>query len=92
MIKMGIDNMLGDNTIIKGKLISDECYFVNGKVDIKYMEINSLYILKNGYLTGEIKANIIFNYGELEGEIIANEIYNKGEIKGNIHTKKITFL
>lgn len=82
-----MDTIVGPQTEMEGKIISNASVRVDGKFkgDIEAKE--SVIIGKTGYVDGNIKANKVIIIGEVVGNILCRgslEILSTGKFKGDL--------
>jgi cytoskeletal protein CcmA (bactofilin family) len=85
-------SFFGKTMRIEGEIISDEDLTIEGKVNGQLEVSKTLTIGRDGYVNGEISANVVRISGEAEGRICASaklEISSRGKYNGNIQADKI---
>jgi len=83
---------LGKTLKIKGEISSDEYLTVEGQVTGNINITKTLVIGKNGYVDGEITAEVVKIDGKAKGSITASEkleISSRGHFQGNIKSEKL---
>ena len=83
---------LGKTLKVKGEITSDEYLTVEGEVKGNINISRTLIIGKNGYVNGEITAEVVKIDGKAEGNITASkklEISANGHFLGNIKSEKL---
>lgn len=82
----------GKTMRIEGEITSNEDITIEGKVDGQLEVSKTLTIGRDGYVKGEISANVVHISGEAEGHIKASEkleISSQGKYNGDIQSDKI---
>lgn len=85
-------SFFGKTMRIEGEITSDEDITIEGKVNGQLEVSKTLTIGRDGYVNGEISANVVRISGEAEGHIKASEkleISSEGKYNGNIQSDKI---
>ncbi|NIM16239.1 MAG: hypothetical protein GTO45_29950 [Candidatus Aminicenantes bacterium] len=85
-------SFFGKTMRIEGEITSDEDITIEGKVSGQLEVSKTLTIGRDGYVNGEISANVVRISGEAEGHIKASEkleISSEGKYNGNIQSDKI---
>jgi cytoskeletal protein CcmA (bactofilin family) len=83
---------LGKTLKVKGEITSDEMLTVEGEVKGNINITKTLTIGKDGYVDGEISAEVVKIDGKAKGNITATqklEISSKGNFYGNIKSDKL---
>lgn len=83
---------LGKTLKIKGEISSDEYLTVEGQVTGNINVTKTLVIGKDGYVDGEITAEVVKIDGKAKGSITASEkleISSRGHFQGNIKSEKL---
>lgn len=83
---------LGKTLKIKGEISSDEYLTVEGQVTGNINITKTLVIGKDGYVDGEITAEVVKIDGKAKGSITASEkleISSRGHFHGNIKSEKL---
>jgi cytoskeletal protein CcmA (bactofilin family) len=85
-------SFFGKTMRIEGEITSNEDITIEGKVDGQLEVSKTLTIGRDGYVKGEISANVVHISGEAEGHIKASEkleISSQGKYNGDIQSDKI---
>lgn len=85
-------SFFGKTMRIEGEITSDEDITIEGKVDGQLEVSKTLTIGRDGYVNGEISANVVRISGEAKGHIKASEkleISSEGKYNGDIQSDKI---
>jgi len=83
---------LGKTLKIKGEISSDEYLTVEGQVTGNINVTKTLVIGKDGFVDGEITAEVVKIDGKAKGSITASEkleISSRGHFQGNIKSEKL---
>ena len=85
-------SFLGKSLKIKGKISSDEYLTVEGQVEGNIDISKTLTIGKDGFVSGEINADVVKIDGKAEGNISAQsklEITSSGTFQGSVRSEKL---
>jgi cytoskeletal protein CcmA (bactofilin family) len=85
-------SFFGKTMRIEGEITSDEDITIEGKVKGQLHVSKTLTIGREGYVEGDISANVVHISGEAEGHLSASEklvISSQGKYTGNINSDTI---